>query len=341
MHRAGGKSGTSQRMKTNPEHDRLFARACEGIASAEELTELHRLLRTDSVALDAWLHYSALHSELAAGAALAAAALPEPGVTTAGTPGRVRAGDVHPASVRSWVPWCSHAAAALAAGLFAATVVWAYVLPPAAKPQTLLHEDFESPAAPLAIRAPLETGIWRGDAAEIVGREDGVQPERGRSMMRLLRADFDGKSKHAGGHIAVAYRMIDLRPFRDQFADGAGVVEASASFNASAFSDAEEYGCAISLYALDEDSVPDRPGRLGSTLTNEALAMARSSRARLDRERSTWQRVTTELRLPADAEFLVLRLHITQVHESAEDAVFTGSYVDDVRISLTRRAPLP
>jgi hypothetical protein len=61
----------------------------------------------------------------------------------------------------------------------------------------------------------------------------------------------------------------------------------------------------------------------------------------MDRDPSTWQRLTTELRLPANAEFLVVRLHINQAFESDPDFIFTGSYVDDVRISLTRRAPLP
>ncbi len=59
-------------------------------------------------------------------------------------------------------------------------------------------------------------------------------------MMRFLRADFDGKSKPAGGHIAVVYRLIDLRPFRCELSDGGAVVEVSASFNAMVFPDAEK-----------------------------------------------------------------------------------------------------
>jgi hypothetical protein len=209
------------------------------------------------------------------------------------------------------------------------------------KSHSVLDEDFENPEAPLAIRSALETGIWRGDAAEIVGTQNGVKPDKGQRMMRFLRADFDGKSKPAGGHIAVVYRLIDLRSFRGELSDGGAVVEVSASFNAMVFPDAEKYGFAISLYALDSESVPERAGRLGSALTNDALAMARSSRTQMDRDRSTWQRLTTELRLPANAEFLVVRLHINQAFESGPDFIFTGSYVDDVRISLTRRAPLP
>lgn len=328
-------------MNLPEELDRLFARACDGLATEAELTELHRHLRTDPAALDAWLRYSALHNELAGGASLTGAALSFDAATPVPPKGTQHGDALSTQPPRSRFPWAPQAAAGLAAGLFAATVMWAYVLPPTAKSHLLLDEGFENPAVPMAIRSPLETGVWRGDAAEIVGGQDGVNPESGRHMMRFLRADFDGRSKPAGGHIAAAYRLIDLRPLRGEYADGAGVVEVSASFNASAFPDTQKYGCAISLYALDEESVPDRAGRLGSNLTNEALAMARSSRTQLDHAAATWQRVTTEMRLPANAEFLVVRLHISQAFESADTPVFTGSYVDEVRVSLTRRAPLP
>ncbi len=328
-------------MNIAPEHDRLFARACDGLASTEELAELHRLLRADSPALDAWLHYTALHGELASGTALADAARLAAAAEPATTSVPIRRDPLVQARPRFWFPWLPQVAAGLVAGLFTATVVWAYVLTPAVKSHTLLDEDFEGPEVPFAVRTALETGIWRGDAAEIVGEQQGVKPQNGRHMMRFLRADFDGKTKPAGGHIAVAYRLIDLRPYRAEFSDGGAVVEVSASFNATVVPDAERYGCAISLYALDKESVPERAGRLGSTLTNDALAMARSSCSLLDHDPATWQRLTTELRLPGNAEFLVVRLHISQAFESASDFVFTGSYVDDVRISLTRRAPLP
>lgn len=325
-------------MTLSAEHELLFARACDSLASAEELQRLQDLLRTSPAALDAWLAYTALHAELAAGNVLSTAGN-NSGQRTPVVPFPDRA-DVPPA--KTWSPWTWQGAAGLVAGLFAASVVWAaYVLPPALKPLTLLDEDFEHADAPLAVRTALETGIWRGDAAAIVGPQDGVQPERGERMMRLLRADFEGRPKPSGGHIAVAYRLIDLRPFSAQIADGGGVVEVSASFNAQAFPETEKYGCAISLFALDADSVPDRAGRLGSTLTNEALAMARSGRATLDRDPSTWQRLTTELRIPNNAEFLVVRLHINQLFDSPSETVFTGSYVDDVRVTLVRRAPLP
>lgn len=322
------------------EHELLFARICDGLATAEEIAALHRLLRTDAEALDAWLHYSSLHNELAAGTVLAETAVAEGADAAKNLPREANRDALPLVRPRSWFQWASQSAAGLVVGLFAASIVWAYVGPPTSRTRALLNEDFESSAVSLTARTVLETGVWRGDAAEIVSEQNGVKPARGVKMMRFRRDDFEGRAKPAGGHIAVVYHLIDLRPWHGELSDGAGVVEVSASFNAAEFPEDERYGCAVSLYALDADSVPDRIGRLGSTLTNDALAMARSYNTKLDHDPSSWQRLTSELRLPPNAEFLVVRLHINQVFESRENAVFTGSYADDIRVTLTRRAPL-
>lgn len=328
-------------MKPESDRDALFARVCDGLATAEEIAELHRQLRTDAERLDAWLHYSSLHADLAAGSVLPARVHAAAAATFESAAGNAARDFSRDPARRLRFPWVPQAAAGLVLGLCAATLVWAYVAPIPPKPLTLLHEDFEDPALALATKAALETGTWRGDAATLVGPQSGITPSSGTRMLRFRREDFDGPAKPAGGHIAVVYRLIDLRPHRHEIARGSGVVEVSASFNAANFPADERYGCAISLYALDAGSLPERAGRLGSALSNEALAMARSSRTMLDRSPAEWQRVTTELRLPPQAEFLAVRLHISQAFESATDSIFSGSYVDDVLVSLTRRPPLP
>lgn len=152
-------------------HDLLFARVCDGLATAEEIATFHRLLRTDADALDAWVHYSELHGELGAGMYW----LRPPGPRQV-TPCNVsvrRDDRAAPRLVRprSWLQWAPQAAAGLAVGLFAASIVWAYVGPPALRTRSLLNEDFESSEVSLVARTVLETGVWRGDAAEIVGAQ--------------------------------------------------------------------------------------------------------------------------------------------------------------------------
>lgn len=312
-------------------HDRLFSRACDGLATAEENVELHRLLRTDAAALDDWLHYSALHGELAGGTALANMLASQPSVGL---------DNVVPMPRRKWHSLAAAAAAGLVLGLFGATMVLAFVRPHVGKVIPLLHESFESPSVPLRTRVPLEPGLWRGDLSQIVGEQDGVKPASGGRMLRFLRAGYAGKPKVEGNHLADVYQLIDLRPHRSELSDGEAVVEVSAKFNAAPFPSGESYGCAISVYALDTETAPSGPSRIGNALTADALAMARSPRARLDRDPATWQRLDTELRLPANTEFIVIRLHITQAYDSPGKSAFTGSYADDVTVSLLRRAPV-
>jgi hypothetical protein len=225
--------------------------------------------------------------------------------------------------------------------LFTATIVWAYVAPRPLRVVPLMTEDFERASTPLATRVALEPGVWRGDYAEVVGAQQGVRPANGEKMLRFLRADFEGRAKPNGGHISDVYRLIDLGPYLSEFADGGAVVQVSASFNATEFPADEKYGCAISVYAVDAESLPERAERIGSALTTDSIAMARSSRTKLDRDPATWQRLATELRLPANAEYLVIRLHVSQAFDSTGKAAFSGGYADDVRVVLTRRSPVP
>ena len=330
-------------MSDRETHEQLFSRVCDGLATKEEIAELHRLLRTDAAALDAWLHYSALHGELAGGTALAEASATNGSSAFTVLPSQANR-DTMPTQRRSfWLQWrpLMAAAAGLVFGLFTATMVWAYVAPLANKGITLLEEDFENASAPVGTRVALEPGIWRGDHAEIVGEEQGVKPASGRKMLRFLRGGYEGKPKSSGGHLADVYRLIDMRPHRSELVDGGAVVQVSASFNATPFPPDEKYACAISIYALDAETAPNSPSHIGTALTSDSLAMARSSRTKLDRDAAHWQRLTTELRLPPGTEFVVVRLHISQAFDSEGKGTFTGSYADDVRVTLTRRPLLP
>ena len=256
---------------------------------------------------------------------------------------RVVTGQALPTSSKlaRWNTWrpVTAAAAGLVIGLFSASVVLAYVVP-LARSITLLDESFEGSTA-LASKVSLEPGVWRGDNAEVVASEHDMKPESGQRMLRFLHEDFQGKPRASGGHIADVYRLIDLREYRREFIDGGAVVQASASVNATPFPMNEKFGSGISIFALDAESLPESASYIGTALENDANAMARSSRTKLDRDPGSWQRLNTEMRLPANTEFLVVRLHIAQSFDSAGNATFTGSYADDVRVSLTRRLPLP
>lgn len=306
----------------------LIQAGLDGHATAEQAERLNALLRDDPAARNLYLELADTHSCLAVDEQLwsedgEAAATVEP----------IRS---------SWLARRPLAAAAtgLVIGLLGASMVWAYVVPLTGRGVSLLHESFETAPAPRAAGVPSEAGYWSGDYTELVSRQHAVKPESGNQMLRLLRADYQGKEA-AGGYVADLFRLIDLRPYRTELADGGAVVQFSAGFNAYAFPAVESYRCVMSLHALDAEMIQDGVTGDRQTLNAEALAMTSSSRLMLDRQPDTWQRQTAELRVPPNAEFLLVHLGVTHVTKPQRRVALDGHYLDEVRLVLTRRAPLP
>jgi len=240
----------------------------------------------------------------------------------------------------TWRPLTA-AAAGVVFGMFSASVVFAYVAPSLGKVMTLLQESFESGPVPLVIGVPIEVGKWSGDFTEVVGGQQGVKPESGAKMLRFLRADFEGKVKPEGSYISDVYQLIDLRPYRREFGDGGAVVQLSSAFNAFAFPAEEAFGCSVSLQALDAETAMNGSTRVGETLLTDCLAMARNSRLKVDRDPATWQRLNAELRLPPNADFILIRIGLEHSNKAQRRETFDGHYLDGVRLTLARRAPLP
>ena len=163
----------------------------------------------------------------------------------------------------------------------------------------------------------------------------------GGKMLRFLRADYKGKPNADGSYIADLYRLVDLRPYRQDLADGNAKVQISAAFNAIPFSQEEAYSCSVSGYALDAEMARNAASLHDAIDANGSLAMARKRLANLDRDPGTWQKLDEELRLPAETEFLLVHIAVIPTGKSPRRITFDGQYVDDVRITLVRRSPVP
>jgi hypothetical protein len=295
----------------------------EGVASLEETQELEALIVKDASLRQDFLRYTHLDS------ALAGVRRSQPSVV---------------APRRSvWFSWrpLTAAAAGIVLGIFCTSVVFAYVAPSLVKVVTLLDDSFESGPAPLVAGVPIEAGKWSGDYTEVVGEQQGVKPESGKKMLRFLRADFEGKAKPEGSYISEVHQLIDLRPYRREFADGGAVVQLSAAFNAFSFPAEEVFVCSVSLQALDAETAINGSTRIGETLLIDCLAMARNSRLKVDRDPATWQRLNAELRLPPNADFILIRIALAHTNKAQRRETFDGHYLDGVRLTLARRAPLP
>ena len=91
----------------------------------------------------------------------------------------------------------------------------------------------------------------------------------------------------------------------------------------------------------DAIAVSPSTTRIGETLLVDCLAMARNSRLKVDRDPATWQRLNAELRLPPNADFILIRIALAHTNKAQRRETFDGHYLDGVRLTLARRAPLP
>ena len=314
--------------------DELLQRWGAGTITGAELRELNSRLSEPAhrnALLEDWLLESELAERLPGAASLGLGAFAQ------SPPERERRLSLW----LSWRPLTMAAAAGLVLGIFCTSVVSAYVGPSFGKTLTLLRESFESGPAPGVEGVTKEPGKWAGDITRVVGEEQGVKPENGAKMLRFLSANYAGKTHTQGSHYSDVYRLVDVRHCRRDFADGGVVAQFSAAFNAFAFPPEENYNPVLTIYAIDASTAAGLANRPGFTLWKEALAFASHHRTQLDRDPKTWQFVTTDLRLPAETDFLFVHVAVSHSSAARNGPAFEGHYMDSVRLTLGRRAPQP
>ena len=239
-----------------------------------------------------------------------------------------------------WLAWRPLTAmtAGVVFGLFGASVLLGYGLGGrwTEKVTSLFVESFERGPAPLVTGVPQELNRWSGDLSEVVGEQQGVKPAHGTKMIRMLRADFEGKSVTKLNTYGDLMKIVDVRPFTRETNGGEVVLTASALFNAATFPEAERYDGVVTLYALDE---------IGSTeknLLKDSLAHSCSGPGlSLDRNPATWESATARLQLPTGTHFVVVKVSVRRWTKNKESLStlpnpvnFSGHFVDDVRSSI-------
>jgi hypothetical protein len=233
------------------------------------------------------------------------------------------------------------ASASLVVGLLSASLAWAFVGLPSGRVMTLLQESFESGPAPSVTGVPIEPERWSGDYSDVVGEQRQVKPASGVKMLRFLRGDYEGMNIPSS-HSSDVFRLVDLRSLKREYADGGAVVQLTAVFNAVPFPEEETFHCTLTIFALDASLVGNAMMKATNTLSTESLAYSRSSKIVVDRDPATWQKVSNELRLPPETDYLMLRIGMsndTKSQEKRRDS-FNGYFVDKVQLVFARRSEI-
>ena len=229
----------------------------------------------------------------------------------------------------------------LIVGILTSSLAWGLAASQRDRGVELLHDSFET-ATPQSGGVPTLPGVWSGDQSQFCNATAGVQPHSGQQMLQILRADYPGKP-NPGGYIGETYRLLDVGALRRDLLTGDSLVQVQAHFNALNFPDSERYLACVSVYALDHETAVSGTTRDALGLINQALATTQRNNVFLDRDPGTWQKIVAELRVPPQTDFLLVRISVAHATRGRErdHETFAGHFVDDVRATLVRRAPLP
>lgn len=243
-----------------------------------------------------------------------------------------------------WLSWrpLTAATAGVVFGLFSASVVWAYAAPRVAamleQAVPLTNGDFENAQEPATNGMPGLFGMWSGDFSRVAGAEQGVSPRHGQRMLRVLRSDSSVDAPGQDSRGGDLMQLVDLRPFKADFAAGNVVLEVSASANMIT-SGKDQFRFAVQVFAFSGQ--PQSLSNDPREVLQSALATSRQGFS-LDDDPATWQPATARLLLSADADFAMVKLTVTQKEPRPPGHVdFAGHYVDDVKLVLTTQPSRP
>ena len=210
-------------------------------------------------------------------------------------------------------PWKSRpalaAAEGLVIGLFCATVAWGMVSPRAvATAERLLTLDdgsFEGGAVGAGF--PKGTGVWSGDAAEVVLAE-GMRAAEGRRTLRFVKAEGDAGDPEGRAIACDVFQLVDLRPLRASLgAGGDSVLELSASFLDARAADSKPsvtFFCQIFLFRREAESLHQS----WPHCIPEAIASGSAQLTTFGGSDDGWERITAKSLVPTEADFAVIQI---------------------------------
>lgn len=199
-------------------------------------------------------------------------------------------------------------------------------------------DSFEHEPEPLESGIPLKAEVWGGDSTSYATEEEGIKPYSGKSMLRMLKADFPGKPD-PGGYVSEVYRWVDLSSVKDHLANDKAEVTLAAVMNAVKTGEDDKYFFGLAVYAYD--SIPDFvvPNIDAFSLRDKSIASANRQQILFDDDLKSWQKVNLDMTIPSSARFLLIRLAVSrdQLNKNAPGFIYPGHYIDDFKVLLKPR----
>jgi hypothetical protein len=171
-------------------------------------------------------------------------------------------------------------------------------------------------------------GVWGGDPAESVGRENTITPFEGKKMLHFLWA-FRNSDHATLATSCDIYQLVDVSPFSSLVSSGLAVASGSARFNRVAgdsFTD--------TAFSLQIRSYNDTPENVALFVDQTAVARAPLIS---DGDPSTWEEVSVTLPIPPDTVFLALVIFSDEnVFNNVvpPEIEFDGHYADAASLTI-------
>ena len=174
---------------------------------------------------------------------------------------------------------------------------------------------------------PTTTGHWGGDWNEVVGRQDGISPRSGSSMLHFMHTAVGGKEE---GTASDTMQLVDVSEYAGEIAAGSSTARLSAWFNRVAGDAKTDTAFQVFIRAYD-GSPADFPARCQRPALGSAVATIYS-----DGDVRTWERAEVSLQLPPGTTYLAgwVCAYENVVDDSYLQQEFAGHYADSAELVI-------
>lgn len=195
--------------------------------------------------------------------------------------------------------------------------------------QLIINNGFENSKS-IGVFVPGKFGEWSGDQTAVVGPEQGIEPWRGKRMLRMLGSGPWGTEEHYT--TCEVFQLVDLSKYRDLI--DADKIKLTATLHVNRVHHSKDTDTAFSFKAYACDGSPSNFHH--KFLHNETVGEA-GSHIHADKNPETWEGVQFSMRIPRGTTYVGIGVVAGEnVSNDATDE-FHGHYVDGVSMKILPR----